>query len=108
MRSIKPTFNGVNTLALLIVAAVSGCATDDNTRLRPHQEVKIETAPVLVATGCIDEQGRPAKPQTLKQRYTPEQWAALPPGAKAQAARAQSGTRMNYEDDLDAATSACK
>jgi hypothetical protein len=63
---------------------------------------------VPVATGCVAEGGKPERPQTLKERYTAEQWAALPPGSKAEAIAAQAGKRLNYEDELNAATAGCK
>jgi hypothetical protein len=43
----------------------------------------------------------------LASRISPSDWAARAPGAKAQAVRAQTGVRMNYEDRERAATSAC-
>lgn len=63
---------------------------------------------VPVAAGCVAASGRPAKVQPLNRRYTAEQWAALPPGAKANAAAAQAGARMNFEDEDAAATAGCK
>lgn len=63
---------------------------------------------VPVAVGCIATGGKPAAPTTLKQRYTREQWDAMPPGAKSQAVAAQGGKHMNFEDESAAATSTCR
>lgn len=63
---------------------------------------------VPVAAPCVGSEGRPAAVQTLKQRYTDAEWAAMPPGAKAAAVAAQGGDRLNYENRLEASTSACK
>jgi hypothetical protein len=63
---------------------------------------------VPVDAGCIGPKGRPEKPQPLNQRYTAEQWAALPPGSKTAAVAAQGGARLNFEDELGAATAGCK
>jgi hypothetical protein len=62
---------------------------------------------VAVATGCIDSRGRPAVPILLKDRYTPTQWAAMAPGAKAFAVAAQAGRRLTYEELDRAATAGC-
>jgi hypothetical protein len=63
---------------------------------------------VPVDAGCIGPKGRPARPAPLNRRYTPEQWAALAPGAKSAAGAAQAGAHMNYEDEDAAATAGCK
>lgn len=90
-------------IAALIIASCTGPANTSGA-----QPMKPEPYAVPVATGCIASTGRPTKPPPLNQRYTPEQWAAMPPGAKAEAATAQAGARMNYEDDDAAATKGCK
>lgn len=85
------------------VLLLSGCGAKPE---RP--KASFNTIPVAVATSCVDPKGRPAVPPTLKQRYTAEQWASLPPGAKAQAVAAQAGARLNYEDEDRAATAGCR
>lgn len=89
-------------VAFLAVIVLSGCATRTVTR---HEIVE---APIAVATSCVDAAGRPSVPPALRERYTPQQWAALPPGAKAKAVEAQAGRRLNYEDEDRAATAGCR
>lgn len=98
MRSIKLAFS-------LSVLALAACAAP-----KPPAAVGEKPVPyaVPVATGCVATSGRPSRPQPLAQRYTPQQWAALATGAKANTVAAQAGARMNYEDEAAAATSACK
>lgn len=62
--------------------------------------------PVAVAVGCVKD--RPTAPQSLAERYSDAEWAALAPGAMARAVQAQAGERMNYEDRLEAATRGCR
>ena len=81
--------------------ALAGCAT----RLDRTPEVRIETAPVAVAVGCVS--GRPAPVTPLNRRVPKAEWDVRAPGAKAQAVRAQAGLRMNHADALQAATSGC-
>jgi hypothetical protein len=108
MRSLitifSETWGGTRSLTVvaLIAAATAGCATTKTVSVD-----KPVPYAVAVATGCIDSRGRPAVPSSLKQRYTPEQWAALSPGAKAFAIEAQAGRRLSYEQLDRAATSGC-
>ena len=90
-----------------LALALAGCASTKSAIKPQVEQVPVEVV-VAVATGCIDAKGRPAVPARLQDRYTPEQWAALAPGAKAEAFKAQAGERMNYGDLLYASTSACK
>lgn len=84
---------------------LAGCA--NNPPIKPVPlEVPVEVA-IPVATGCIPPGATPTRPLSLKGRYTTEQWAALAPGAKQEAIKAQAGDRMNYTDRLQAATSGC-
>jgi hypothetical protein len=92
-------------ILLAIAISLVGCSTP---AARPAQAEKPMPYAVPVATACVATAGRPARPQPLAQRYTPQQWAALATGAKANAVAAQAGARMNYEDEEAAATSACK
>lgn len=69
-------------------------------------EIRIETAPVAVTTPCVVN--RPEKVVPLKQTIRDAQWAQIPPGAKAQAVKAQAGRWMNYTDKLEAATAGCR
>lgn len=82
-------------------ACLSGCATPGE---QPPTIVYKE-AKVAVATGCIVN--RPEAVQPLNKRISPDTWASLAPGAKAQAVKAQAGDRLNYEDELRAATAGC-
>ena len=70
-----------------------------------------ETAPeryaAPVAVGCVGREGKPAEVQPLNQRYSDEEWAAMPLGAKASAVAAQGGERLNYEDRQRASTAGC-
>lgn len=91
----------VSSAALVLLA---GCAGGERP-VKPADK-PIEYA-VPVAVPCVAEGGRPAKVQPLRERYAAEQWAALPPGSKAQAVAAQAGKRMNREDSLEAATAGC-
>jgi hypothetical protein len=99
MRSIK-----LASSAAIALAALAGCGG--------HPRSAGDQAPlsfgVPVATGCVGQGGKPTVPAPLRTRYTAAQWAAMPPGAKAQAVAAQAGHRMNYEDRLGAATSGCR
>jgi hypothetical protein len=101
MRFIKP---GSRTLLLLHLSfGLAACGAGD----RPVSASDNSYA-VPVAAGCVAEGGKPQPPRPLKGRYTPEQWGAMPPGAKAQAVAAQAGHRMNFEDQLAASTAGCK
>lgn len=109
MRYMKRISRGM--LASVLAFIVASCGGDrvhipDNLP-PPEPEVEFDTVSVVAATGCIAEGGKPDKVQPLKGRYTREEWDSLAPGAKAQAVRAQSGERLNYEDSLDAATAGC-
>jgi len=106
MRSIKLVSRIALTLGLLILAGIilAGCGGPVKTA---GDEVPIPYA-VPVAAGCIGKDGRPAAPAPLQGRYPAEQWARMPPGAKAQAVAAQAGKRMNFEDQLTASTAGCK
>jgi hypothetical protein len=98
MRSIKLA----SKLSLMGLLALGACTTPGEIRTE-YIEV-----PMAVPTGCVAEGGKPEVTASLRDRYTAEQWAALAPGAKANAIRAQAGRRMNYEDALRAATAACQ
>ena len=93
--------------SLAAALIVSACANHISA-IRPAVEEKPVEVVVAVATGCIATKGRPAPVKPLKSTLTLEQWKKLAPGAKAEAIKAQSGTRLNYEDTDRAATSACK
>lgn len=80
--------------------ALSGCGHDQQ-----KPEVQIQTAPVIVQTGCVHN--RPEAPPSLSQTIPAQAWANMPVGAKASAVEAQAGVRMNYEVALDAATAGC-
>lgn len=98
-RSIaKASSRPIALVALLLVAGCGG-------RARPAPEVRIETAPVIVAAGCV--RGRPAAIVPLKARIPADEWARRAPGAKARSIEAQAGERMNHADALAAATSGC-
>lgn len=93
---------GAMLLALLFL--LTSCAGPVRTVTR---DVFIEV-PVAVAAPCVDPAGRPAVPPSLRDRYTPEQWAALPIGSRIEAVRAQAGRRMNHADAFAASTAGCK
>lgn len=96
-------------LGLLLVVAMmllSGCNGGDHHA--PAVSEKPAPYAVPVSAGCVGADGRPGRPQPLNQRYSADQWAALAPGAKANAVAAQAGARLNYEDEDAAATSGCK
>lgn len=82
----------------LLIAGCAGQAPEPRTVLKP--------VPVATPVGCVVN--RPAAPLTLLERISDPDWAALAPGAKARAIEAQAGERMNYQDELAAATSGCK
>lgn len=88
-------------IALAFLFALAACATSP----APEARVEYRTANVAVAAGCVSN--APAEVVPLKQRIPDDQWKALAPGAKAEATKAQAGERMNYEDQLRAATRAC-
>lgn len=90
-------------LLLLLLAACGGDQVKSAGEDAPPQPYAVP-----VATGCIGTEGRPPAVQTLKERYSDAEWAAMPPGAKAAAVAAQGGERLNYEDRLKASTSACR
>lgn len=82
-----------------LLTLLCGCSTlpaDPQTR----------TVSVAVAVGCVVD--RPAPPVALNTRLTSEQWDTLAPGAKAQSVLGQAGVRMNYQDELRAATAGCR
>ena len=91
--------------AALVMAALIVASCGEHPKSAATEPVSYA---VPVATGCVAKDGRPAPPQPLNRRYTAEQWAAMPPGAKAQAVAAQGGERMNFEDRDRAATAACR
>lgn len=102
---MRSGFGQIILVWLLIAAgtaALAGCATSQE---EPPAVVYRE-AKVAVATGCVVDKPEEVKP--LNQRIAPDIWAALAPGAKAQAALAQAGDRMNYEDELRASTAGCQ
>lgn len=97
----------LGTLATyLIVAAIvcflAGCKTVDTV---PDPKVEVHVAKVAIPTPCVVN--RPAEPPRLRDQIPATNWAGIAPGAKAQAVKAQAGARMNYEDELRAATSHC-
>lgn len=103
MRCSKPAsrpivLRGLGAGALFL--ALTACPRPEVRTVTEYVEV-----PVPVTAGCVVD--RPAPPEALRERYTAEQWAAMPPGVKAAALGAQAGRRLNYEDRLAAATSAC-
>lgn len=79
---------------------LAGCA-HRQAEDKPYREL-----PVAVAVGCVKD--RPAALQSLLERISDEEWAALAPGAMARAVQAQAGERLNYEDRLEAATKGCR
>lgn len=95
---------GQSVLVWLLVAGsfamLAGCKT-----VEAEPKIEYRTANVAVAAPCVVN--RPEKPAALKDYVLPETWAALAPGAKAQALKAQAGERLNYEGSLEAATSGC-
>jgi len=97
MRRSHEQFAAAGVLALL-----SACAS--NPKVEPEREYR--ELPVAVAVGCVKD--RPARPQTLLERFTDDEWSALAPGAMARSVEAQAGDRMNYSDRLDAATKGCR
>jgi hypothetical protein len=92
------------TLAFSLTALLAGCGEQHPAAV---SEKPVPFA-VPVAVGCVGSEGRPAPVQTLKERYTDAQWAAMPPGAKAQAGAAQGGAHLNYEGSLRASTAGCR
>jgi hypothetical protein len=84
----------------LLIAGLAGCTTAPVEPRVEYREVK-----VAVAAGCVS--GAPETVKPLNERIPADQWNALAPGAKAEAVKAQAGERMNYEDQLRAATAAC-
>jgi hypothetical protein len=91
------------TLAISLIPLLAGCGG----HVAAVSEKPVPFA-VPVAVGCVGKDGKPTPPEPLKQRYTDAQWAAMPPGAKAQAVAAQGGARLNYEDSLRASTAGCR
>lgn len=88
-------------LCAVLLIALAACAGDT-----PEPKVEYRTVYVPVSAGCVVDRPEPVRP--LNEQMTPEQWATLPPGAKAEAIKAQAGDRMNYSDSLEASTSGCK
>lgn len=88
---------GCAALAGLLIA---GCAAT------PEPKSVLKTVPVATPVGCVVN--RPAPPQTLLERFDDATWNTIAPGAKAQAVKVTAGERMNYQDELAAATSGCK
>lgn len=91
----------------LALAAIGGLVSCGGDRPSSAGDRPVEYA-VPVASGCVGDGGKPQPPKPLKGRYTTDQWAAMPPGSKAQAVAAQAGHRMNYEDQLAASTAGCE
>lgn len=73
---------------------------------KPEPRIVLKPVPVATPVGCVVD--RPDAPVALAVRISDETWAMLAPGAKARAFEAQAGERLNYEDRLAAATSACR
>jgi hypothetical protein len=92
---------GAQRIALCWLLVLAGCQHAPESPAKPYREL-----PVVVAVGCV--QNRPMAPQSLRERYSDDQWTALAPGAMARAVQAQAGDRLNYADKLDAATKGCK
>lgn len=88
---------GFVALAGLLVSACAG---------KPEPKIVLKPVPVATPVGCVVN--RPAPPETLLARIPDDAWAMLAPGAKARAFEVQAGEKMNYLDELAAATSACK
>lgn len=87
----------VATAGLLI----AGCAGQT-----PEPQIMFKPTPVATPVGCVVD--RPKRPQKLLERISDPEWEALAPGARAQAFNVTAGERMNYTEELEAATSACK
>lgn len=91
------------SVGILTAAVLGGCA---GRTAPPEPSIVFKEVSVPVAVGCVVN--RPVPPQTLGQRIPAEQWKELAPGAMAEAVKAQAGDRLNYEDELRAATLGCK
>ena len=80
---------------------IAGC-----TKTVTEERIVYQDVPVPVPVGCVVN--RPTEPDPLRARYTDAQWAALAPGARAQAIAAQAGDRLNHTQAQAAALSGCK
>lgn len=89
-------------VSLIGAFSLAGCASH---LPKPEPEVHYQTVPVPVPVGCVVK--RPDLVVPLNKTMTPSQWQARAPGAKAATIEAQAGRRLNFEDQLRAATSAC-
>jgi len=87
-------------LVALAGLLISGCSD------KPELKIVLKPVPVATPVGCVAD--RPEAPMSLALRISDETWAMLAPGAKARAFEAQAGERLNYEDRLAVATSACR
>ena len=88
-------------LMISIVLASSACGGPQT--VPPPPSVKI---PVIVP--CVASGGKPQAIEPLSASYPEGVWAAMPPGSKAQAVKAQAGRHLNYEDELFASVAGCK
>ena len=88
-------------IAMAAVAVLAGCATNPT----PPPAIVYKEKDVPVSVGCVV--GRPAPVIPLNKTVDAAHWAALAPGAKAEAVHAQAGRRLNYEDKLSASAAAC-
>lgn len=102
----------VRASSLLAVSclALVGCATTKSSPDLPPTEpsVVIREVNIPVPVGCVSDKGKPDPVVPLSQTIPDEEWAVMPPGAKAQAVKAQAGKRLNYEDELAASTASCE
>ena len=80
---------------------LAGCAGPRVEERVVHRDVSVP-----VPVGCVVNRPEPVTP--LRSRYSDPQWAALAPGARAHALRAQGNERLNHEQAQEAALSGCK
>ncbi|MCH4893369.1 hypothetical protein GO308_09635 [Sphingomonas sp. SFZ2018-12] len=88
-------------MASSVLLALAGC-----TKAVTKERTVDRDVYVPVPVGCV--LNRPASVTPLRQLYTEPQWAALAPGARGQALRAQGNERLNHEQAQEAALSGCK
>ncbi|WP_066550771.1 hypothetical protein [Sphingomonas sp. CCH15-F11] len=83
--------------SLLLLASCAGP--------RIEERIVYRDVSVPVPVGCVVNRPEPVTP--LRRRYSGPQWAALAPGARAHALRAQGNERLNHEQAQEAALSGC-